>query len=108
MKIHKAVAYSSLLIILLLAGIIGSLPARFPNSTIAWVPIITFIAPAVALAAFLLLHPLLPRRSFRLLLAAAGILSVAMTLTGAMSIIILLLFLLALGALYIQRDRNSG
>lgn len=104
MKVHKAVTYSSLVIILLGAVLFGSLPFRFPKSNISWWPIVAFSMPAIALTVFLFIKPLLLLRTFRVLLVVAAILSVGAALFGWLAPIIVSLFLLGLLALYVQGD----
>jgi hypothetical protein len=108
MKIHRAVTYASFLVILIVASILASLPTRFPNAMIAWAPMIAFVSPAIALVGFLLVRPVLPGLVFRLMLITGGVLSIGMTLNGRMSPFILLLFLMALAALFVQRDRGPS
>src|ERR1700690_4423552 len=104
MKVYKAVAYSSLAILLLTAILMASLPFRFPNSNIAWRPIIIFSIPAISLAALLFIKPILTLKAFRIFLAVAAVLSITAASIGWMAFIVLCAFLAALGALYIQGD----
>ena len=104
MKVYKVVAYSSLAIVLLTAILMASLPFQFPNSNIAWRPIIIFSVPVIILAALLFIKPILTLRAFRIFLAVAVIVSITVASIGWMTFIILCVFLAALGALYIQGD----
>jgi hypothetical protein len=104
MKVYKTVAYSSLVILLLTAILVASLPYWFPNSIITWQPIIIYSFPAIALAALLFIRPILTLTAFRNTLVLAAILSFTAALVGWLPFIIYCSFLIALGALYIQRD----
>ena len=104
MKVYKVVAYSSLAIVLLTAILMASLPFQFPNSNIAWRPIIIFSVPVIVLAALLFIKPILTLRVFRILIVVAAVVSITATFVGWMSIIILCVLLAALGVLYIQGD----
>ncbi len=107
MKVHKAVTYSSLAIILLTAILMASLPFRFPSSDIAWRPMLIFFMPALVLAGLLFIRPLLALRVFRNILAMAAVLSIVATFAGWMAFVILCIFLAALGALYLQGNRRK-
>ncbi len=107
MKVYKIIAYSSLAIVLLTAIVIVSLPFRFPNSIIAWRPIILFSVPAITLAGLLFVKPIMPLKTFRILLAILAILSIVAMLVGWMAFIILGIFLIALGALYLPFGANT-
>jgi|GEM_PF-5996964 len=101
MKLYKAVAYSSLAIVLLTATLFASLPFRFPNSSIAWRSIITLSIPAIALTGLLFVKLIIPLKQFRILLITLAILSIVATLIGWMAFVILGIFIIALGVLYL-------
>jgi len=101
MKVYKFVAYSSLAVVLLTAILFASLPFRFPNSIIAWSAIIRFSVPAIILVGLLFVKLIMPLKTFRILLTILAILAIVATLVGWMAYIILGIFLIALGALYL-------
>ena len=101
MKVYKFVAYSSLAVVLLTAILFASLPYRFPNLIILWRPIIRFSVPAIMLVGLLFVKLIMPLKTFRILLAILAILSIVATLVGWMAYIVMGIFLLALGALYL-------
>ena len=101
MKVYKFVTYSSLAVVLLTAILFASLPFRFPNSIISWSAIIRFSVPAIILVGLLFVKLIMPLKPFRIALAILAILSIVTTLLGWMAYIILGIFLIALGALYL-------
>ena len=101
MKVYKFVAYSSLVVVLLTAILFASLPFRFPNAIIFWRPIIRFSVPAIILVGLLFVKLIMPLKTFRIVLAILLMLSIIATLLGWMAYIILGIFLIALGALYL-------
>ena len=101
MKVYKYVTYSSLAVVLLTAILFASLPFRFPNSIIFWSAIIRFSVPAIILVGLLFVKLIMLLKPFRIVLAILGILSIVATLVGWMAYIILGIFLIALGALYL-------
>ena len=101
MKVYKFVAYSSLAVVLLTAILFASLPFRFPNSIIAWSAIIRFSVPAIILVGLLFVKLIMPLKTFRILLTILAILAIVATLVGWMAYIILGIFLIALGVLYL-------
>jgi hypothetical protein len=104
MKIYKTVAFSSLAILVLTAILVASIPFFFPNSIIAWKPMLIFSVPGIALAVLLFIRPALTLRAFRISLALAAMVSIIATYVGWMAFVVLCIFLAALGALYIQGE----
>ncbi len=102
MRLQRAVSYSSLAVILFTALVIGSTPFRIPHSTIAWLPMAVFVTPAIVLLALLLVRPLLPLSTFRVIVAVVAVLGTAAMMLGWISLFILCLLFVALVALYIQ------
>ena len=107
MNINRLIAYISLATALLAAIILASLPFRFPGSTIAWKPIAIISVPAIILVALLFLRLVMPLKPFRTLLLVFAALSSIATVVGWMSPIILAIFLLALGALFLRSKPND-
>ncbi len=101
MKVYKVVTYSGLGIILLITIFFATLSVRFPDSTISWQGIIIFSIPAIALEMLLFIKPRLLIRSFRILLFATGFLAILAAGAGWMSYVILGIFIIALGAMYL-------
>ncbi len=107
MRVQQAVTYFSLAVILLTALVVGSTPFRFPGSTIAWTPMMTFISPAIVLMVLLLVRPLLPLRAFRTAVAIVAVLGVGLTMVGWIPLFLLCFLLIGLAALYIQRGLHD-
>jgi hypothetical protein len=101
MKVYKIIAYSSLAILLLTAIAMVSLPFQFPNSIIDWRSIILYSVPAIILVGLVFAKLILPLKPFRILLVILAVLAILATLVGWMAFIILGIFLIALGALYL-------
>ena len=101
MKVYKFVAYSSLAVVLLTAILFASLPFRFPNSIIAWSAIIRISIPAIILVGLLFIKLIMPLKTFHILLVILAILAVVATFAGWVASIILGIFIIALGALYL-------
>jgi len=100
MKIYRFVTYSSLVVVLIIGILIASLPFRFSHSVIAWEIIIPFFTLAATLVLFLFLKPLLPVKTFRLLLVIPLCILIIAILLSWLSPFFFLIFLAALGALY--------
>ncbi len=108
MKLSKAITLASLAVILIEGVLLASLPLRFPNSRIFWGPAIIFLIPALALLLLLVARPFLAVRPFRILLILAALLAIAAALVNWVAPVILCLFLIALGALYVQGDSKGA
>lgn len=102
MKLYKFVSYTSLVIIALAIIILASLPIRFPNSFIAWKPVILFLSPAVVLVVLLFVKPLLSSKVFLTITMLFAGVAIWGTIIGWMSPILLGIFLVACLALYIS------
>lgn len=101
MKINKIIAYISLGVILLFSISIVTLQLLFPDSIIFWKPIVVFLTPAIVLVGLLFLKPIMSLKMFRLVLLILAALSIMTTILGWMAFIILVVFLLSLGVLYL-------
>jgi hypothetical protein len=100
MKIYRFVAYLSLAVVLLIGIMTASLPIRFPHSIIAWEIIIPLFVLAAILVLFLFLKPLLPIKTFRLLLLIPLCGSIITILLSGLSPFFFIIFLAALGTLF--------
>jgi len=99
MKVYKVVTYSSLAIGLLIAGLIISLPFRYPFSDIIWQTVLICFPPILALIVLLFVKPVIPSSAFRNLLGIIAVIAPVATLARWMPYPILIIFLLALAAL---------
>jgi hypothetical protein len=102
MKLYRFVSYTSLVVILLLALVLGSLPARFPGSFIAWKPAILFASPAIVIVVLLFLKPLCSKKVFLAVILFLTGIAVLGIIFGWMSPVLLGIFLVACMALYLS------
>jgi hypothetical protein len=100
MKIYRFVTYLSLAVVLLIGIMMASLPFRFPHSIIAWEIIIPLFVLAAILVLFLFLKPVLPIKTFRLLLLIPLCGSIITILLSGLSPFFFIIFLAALGTLF--------
>ncbi len=104
MKLSRVIAFASLAVILFVGILAASLPARFPDSRIAWGPMLIFFSPALALLVLLLTRPMLKLKVFRALLVLAALLAFAAAVGRWLAPVVLCIFLSALAGLYLQGD----
>jgi len=99
MKAFKSVIFTSLAIIIVTIVFFAFLPFGLSTSTISWQERIMFAIPTIVLEVLFFIKPRLKLKSFRVLLLSIAVVAVIGTLAGWMTAMILVIFIIGLGAM---------
>jgi hypothetical protein len=107
MKVFKSVTFISLAIILVTIVFFAFLPFGLSTSTISRQERIMFAIPTIILEILFFIKPRLQLKRFRVLLLMIAVVSIIATVAGGMNDMILVIFIIGLGAMSFPPGTNT-
>jgi len=107
MKLLKSTAFISLVIILVTILFFAFLPFGTASTTITWQERIMFALPTITLEILFFIKPRLTLKQFRVLLLGIGTVASLATIANWMTFIILVIFIIGLGAMSFAPGTSS-
>ncbi len=104
MKLWKSVTVLAWVVLLLIVGMLISLPFRFPGGIISWDGIARFSWPIPILCILLSMGLLVNPRAFRMLVLGTGVITILLVIAGYLSLFPEIIFIAALIALDLSAD----
>lgn len=99
MKLWKSVTVLAWVVLLLVVGMLVSLPFRFPGGIISWDGIARFSWPIPILCIFLSMGLFVNPGTFRMLIWGTGVISILLVISGYLSLFPEVIFIAALAVL---------